>query len=226
MSKCYIAYGVLLLFLSGCSTKNEVNNPNISDMKTYYPITGIEPEISAWVPNSDYVFYFTRATLPALYIALNMFSHTKESFLYLERQAAYDNTYLPAHVQMLALGSSYEEAIQIFKNKVAQIQASHPDATYTFFVDDIRAELVVSLFFENGVSEDNVFLRLLSDGTQTYVTFKKSYGAANGETVWNRDLEAISNIYQQYKKIGRGVPLSILGAIVFRLFLLFHKMLF
>lgn len=204
MSKRYIACVILLLFLSGCSTKNEINSPNTNDLKTYYPITGVEPEISAWIPNSDYVFYFTRATLPALYIALNMFTHTKESFLYLERQATYDSSYLPAHVQMLALGASYEDAVQIFKNKVKELQASHPNATYTFFVDDIRAELIVSLFFENGVSKDNVLLRLLSDGTQTYMTFKKSYGAADSDIAWNSDIEAISNVYQQYKKIGGG----------------------
>lgn len=67
MKKYYIL--LVLMLMVGCSTIPSTSSGSVG--------LGTTPEFSDLVPTSDYVIYSDCATLPTLYMGINMMTHNK-----------------------------------------------------------------------------------------------------------------------------------------------------
>lgn len=90
----------------------------------------------------------------------------------------------PPHATYVPCPREYMK--EIFKQKILEINASNPNATFGFLTDDIRARLGHDFFVRLGISPSRVEVILLSDGTGTYNEFYKAFGdATKGKDAWN-----------------------------------------
>lgn len=155
-----------LVFTTACSIAP-------SSKKSSNPIgIGRIPNFSELAPNSDYVIYSDEATLPTLYMAINMLTHNKESYLWMGRSTL-DSSKLPSHITSLADDNA-------LRTKIAELNAANPSSTFTFYMNDLRLAKLQSLFYSQGISESRVRAVQLSDGSITYNEFTTVFGNAFG----------------------------------------------
>ena len=161
---------LLLLLVASCTVKENSTNP-IG--------IGTTPSLDSLVPTSDYVIYSDCATLPTLYIAINMLTHNKPSFMYMGRPNTIDTTKIPNHVTMMA----NDDAMRV---KIAEINNADPNATFTFYMNDLRIAKVFSHFYSQDIPTSRVKVVMLSDGTQTYNSFADNFSSQNAIKDWKK----------------------------------------
>ncbi|MGL5254813.1 MAG: hypothetical protein ACRC9L_07475 [Brevinema sp.] len=167
-------YSLLLFFtvLTGCSVA-----PDNVAIKF-----GSSPSIESLTPTSDYVIYSDEATLPTLYNALSFLSHNKPSLIWVGRAGTLDTSRFPSHVTSVASND-------VLRERIAQINKSNPNATFTFFMNDLRVAKIQRLFYSQGISSNRVRSVMLSDGTATYKNFSTSFKGAGSFSRWNYSKE-------------------------------------
>lgn len=156
-SKFFVSFSVL--FLGSCSVQS-TNKLNLGSM----------PALHELIPQSDYVIYSDCATLPTLYSAINMFTHNKESYIYMGRANTLDLSKLPSYVHSVS-------SVAAMRSKVAELNAKNPSATFTLYVNDARVAKVFSYFYSQGIGANRVKVVMLSDGTGTYKEFADYYSS-------------------------------------------------
>ena len=164
MKKIILCLG--LVFLTNCT------------IQSTNPIgIGTTPSLDSLVPTSDYVIYSDCATLPTLYIAINMLTHNKPSFMYMGRPNTIDITKIPDHVTMIANDDD-------MRLKIAELNVANPNATFTFYMNDLRIAKVFSHFYSQGIPASRVKVVMLSDGTGTYNSFAEQFSSQNAMKNW------------------------------------------
>lgn len=119
-SRVFISLFLMLSFIFSCSKDVSQDTGTSFDNLSF--------DFNNLTPTSDYVFYYDLATLPSLYIAINMFTHDKETYLYQARETI-DPAKVPSYVAVL-------DSPDDMKNKIAELHEKNPNATYTFYVLD------------------------------------------------------------------------------------------
>lgn len=161
--------------------------------KEIYPFTLQQSASPNYKTQPDYYFYATFGTMPALYAGLHLLSHDRPSYFFYERAETFDPTLLPPHATYVPCPREYMK--EIFKQKILEINASNPNATFGFLTDDIRARLGYDFFVRLGISPSRVEVTLLSDGTGTYNEFYKAFGdATKGKDAWNNYKQQIDGL--------------------------------
>lgn len=159
----------LCLFFLACSTA-----PSAPSAPSSNPIgVGRIPNFSELAPGSDYVIYSDEATLPTLYMSINMLTHNKESYFWMGRAGTLDLNKLPSRVESLASDDD-------LRTKIAELNAANPSSTFTFYMNDLRLAKLQSLFYSQGIPESRVRAVQLSDGSGTYNDFAIVFGNASG----------------------------------------------
>ncbi|MGL5253595.1 MAG: hypothetical protein ACRC9L_01005 [Brevinema sp.] len=162
----------LLIILSALATCSVVPNPVAISF-------GVSPTIEALLPISDYAIYTDEATLPTLYSSLTFLSHDKPSYFYSARAGAINTTRVPPHVKVLSSDAE-------LKDKIAELNATNPNSTFTFYMNDLRLAKLQMFFYSQGISADRVRAIMLSDGTATYAGFTDNYLSQDAFSKWNQ----------------------------------------
>ncbi|MGL5956647.1 MAG: hypothetical protein ACRC0X_08665, partial [Brevinema sp.] len=165
-----------LMFMASCSVSEPGNPLGI----------GSKPHFSYLVPKSDYVIYSDCATIPTLYSALHMVTHTKESYIFMGRAGTLDTKEFPTHVNSVA-------NVEAMREKIAELNRNNPKATFTLYMNDLRVAKIFKYFYSQGITEDRVTAVMLSDGTGTYAQWKNEFGKHSGWIFWQ-------NAQDTYKK--------------------------
>ena len=191
-----------IMFLANCSTQS-TNPIGI----------GTTPDFASLVPTSDYVIYYDNATLPTLYSAINMLTHTKPSYMYMGR-ASTIFTKKPSHVTMIE-GSATEvdgtdnddiaTADAAMIAKIKELNTLNPQATFTFYVNESRFSRVFNYFYRQGISKDRVRVVQISDGTLTYNNWAENFSGTGAFSAW-KGFEAKFN--EEFNKENSTEPLS------------------
>ncbi|MGL4676965.1 MAG: hypothetical protein ACRCWI_04775 [Brevinema sp.] len=166
----------LLIFIVSCSS-SQVGNP---------AGIGSKPNFADLIPKSDYVIYSDCATVPTLYAALHMQTHTIESYIFMGRTGTLDIQEFPPHVSSVA-------NVEEMRKKIAELNRNDPQATFTLYMNDLRVAKLFTYFYSQGISEDRVTAVMLSDGVGTYNEWKKVFGGTKGWNTWK-------NAQDTYKK--------------------------
>lgn len=155
--------------------------------------------------NGDYHFYFTMGTIPTLYAGMLTLAHEEESYMFYTRPSTFDGTKLPSHVNlfeydldMTAPTASNEvvmEACNWMKDKIEEINAKDPDATFCIYMDDLRSRISYYWFATRGIDLKRVKTTILSDGTGTYNIFYEQFGkSGEGERNWKKYASEINRL--------------------------------
>ena len=202
MKKFILCLGIM--FLANCSTQS-TNPIGI----------GTTPDFASLVPTSDYVIYYDNATLPTLYSAINMLTHTKESYIYMER-----GTIDPAKMRALGThikiinGSATAAGVNDGDHtiadpamiaKIKELNTLNPKATFTFYVNESRFSRVFNYFYRQGISKDRVRVVQISDGTLTYNNWAENFSGTGAFSAW-KGFEAKFN--EEFNKENSTEPLS------------------
>lgn len=133
--------------------------------------------------DADYYFYLTFATLPALYVGLDVFTHDKPSYVFYSRLQTYDPTLFPAHVTVLSPAGTGEASAsqqaamrEQMMARIRTLNDADPTAVFGLYVDDIRCRAGYEWFVAQGIDSARVRVSLLSDGTATYNNFYAYFG--------------------------------------------------
>ncbi len=178
-SKVFIALCLMLSFVYSCSSSDN------SKSATKEIFTGSNFEMLT--PTSDYVFYYDLATMPSLYVAISMLTHEIESYVYQGRDTI-DGSKVPSHVTML-------DSNDAMRDKISEIHAVDPNATYTFYVLDYQFARVATLFYNAGISRDKVDVVLLNDGTGTYVHWDTLFNISAGMDTYNEHKDTVEEVF-------------------------------
>lgn len=92
--------------------------------------------------------------------------------MYMGRPKTLDVTKMPNNVTMVANDRE-------MRVKIAELNKNNPQATFTFYMNDLRIAKAFSYFYSQGIHEDRVKVVMLSDGTGTYVNFNQAYGESS-----------------------------------------------
>jgi len=131
--------------------------------------------IGKLAPKSDYVVYTDVATLPTLYMGMNLLTHEIPSFMYLSRKNTINEEVLKNIAPHVTMMTNEEE----IKNKIAEINTQESNATFTYYVNDLRVSKAWIFFYSQGISPDRVKVVMIVDGTKSYVDFKNVYGTGS-----------------------------------------------
>jgi len=134
--------------------------------------------ISSDIPPSDeYNIHMHFGTLPTLYGATHLFSHTTPSYIFFSRKDTFDITKTPEHVQMFLEGPSNNDTIiSEAKKLVGKLNGESPDCVINFFIDDFRMMIAYYALLTNGIPESRFNITLVSDGGGTYgAAFTRNY---------------------------------------------------
>lgn len=161
--------------------------------KQLYPFTLQQSASPDHKTQPDYYFYATFGTMPALYAGLHLLSHDRPSYFFYERTGTFVSSQLPPHATHVPCPRENLKAV--FKEKILEINAQNPNATFGFLTDDIRARLGHDFFVRLGISPSRVEVTLLSDGTGTYNEFYKAFGdATKGKSAWDEYKKQIDGL--------------------------------
>ncbi len=172
---------LILSFACSCSSNYT------AEQSTQFGSSGFDFE--KLTPTSDYVFYYDLVTLPSLYIAINMLTHTKESYFFQDRTTIAPAE-VPSHVTLL----DSDEAV---KSKIEELHAANPNATYTFYVLDYQFVRVATLFYAAGISKDNVQVILLNDGTSTYEHWYALFNTITAMDSYNEYKSKVEEVFNE-----------------------------
>jgi hypothetical protein len=132
------------------------------------------------IPTTNYVIYLPWGTLPTLYSAIHMQLHNKPSFLWFYRDGTLDTEFLPSNVTLMGTPGD-RESLPLVRDKIAQIIATEPNASFTLFTDDMQSgRIALTMLVANGVKSGNYQVRILSDGSGTYNFYKNLFNVAGG----------------------------------------------
>lgn len=185
-------YLVILLTIVSCALRSNVDDPS-SPPPNGNQINlnlGAIPSFVSLVPNTDYVVYWDSATLPMLYMGIHMVTHNKPSLLIqgksivCNRQTLYQ---LPSHVTEV-----FSED-ELFR-EIQKITEKDSDATFTFYVNDLRNHRIEYFLMNNGIDQSRFRGVLITDGTASYTRFDERYNnndVTAGRTQWKDDLKLV-----------------------------------
>ncbi len=185
---------LLVVFMTSCSIYKSDNTIGM----------GTEIGFDLLVPTSDYVIYSDCATLPTLYIGIHMHTHSIESYMYMGR-ATLDTDKLPDHVTLVESGNTdIDASVEKMREKIAELHAENPDATYTLYANDLRAAKAFKYFYSQGISEDKVTVVLLSDGTMTYYQWAAKFSpSSTGMSTFSSGQNTYKNALKSPSNLGR-----------------------
>ena len=120
-------------------------------------------------PSDEYNIYMHFGTLPTLYAAAHVFSHTTPSYIYFSRKNTFDMDKMPAHVQLFARNeANNNNIIGAAKDLIRDINKEYPKAVFHFYVDDFRLMAAYYALLTNGIPESRFDITIFSDGGGTY----------------------------------------------------------
>ncbi len=184
LSRVFISLCLMLSFVYSCSSSDSGSQKTAAKKDIF---TGANFDLLT--PTSDYVFYYDLATMPSLYIAISMLTHDKESYVYQGRETI-NPSKVPSHVNMLDNNEAMQE-------KIKELHAANPDATYTFYVLDYQFARVATFFYSAGISRDNVDVVLLNDGTETYVHWHTLFNVDTGLDTYNEYKDTVEELFSE-----------------------------
>ena len=125
---------------------------------------------------SHYDFYITLGTMPTLYATLNAYAEQNpNTYMWFYRGNTISYMYSAPFInyfptQSVTNANSAIDYGQI-RNKVKEILAKDPGATFHLYCDDLRVRFIADIFVYAGVDFEDLDITLLSDGTGTYSLF-------------------------------------------------------
>jgi hypothetical protein len=149
-------------------------------------------------PSDEYNIYMHFGTLPTLYAATHIFTHTTPSYLFFSRQDTFDISKMPKHVQVF-LESTANNDLIISKARelVHDINSKSPASVINFFVDDFRLMVAYYALLTNGIPESRFNITLFSDGGGTYgASFTRNYADSFHYTMSINDIQQSFNVKQ------------------------------
>lgn len=180
-SRVFISLFLMLSFIFSCSKDVSQDTGTSFDNLSF--------DFNNLTPTSDYVFYYDLATLPSLYIAINMFTHDKETYLYQARETI-DPAKVPSYVAVL-------DSPDDMKNKIAELHEKNPNATYTFYVLDNQFAWAVTLFYSIGIKNDNIKVVLLNDGKGTYKDWADLFNTTMAFNTFNEYKTRVDDVFDR-----------------------------
>lgn len=130
----------------------------------------------------EYDFYMTLGTLPTLYATLNAYEEKNpNTYMWFYRGNTISYEYTAEHIHYFSTQSQnngYSEInYTIIRDKIKEIMAADPKASFNLYCDDLRVAFVLQ-FVYCGIEFEDLDVVLLSDGTGTYDLFKAQTDAA------------------------------------------------
>ncbi len=169
-SSVFILLLLILSFVLSCGS-------NDTKKDAAAPFDNLSFDFNQLTPTSDYVFYYDLATLPSLYIAINILTHDRETYMY-QARTTIDPEKVPSYVTVL-------EDNDAMQDKIKELYAANPNATYTFYVLDSQFARVATFFYSIGIKKENVKVVLLNDGKGTYEHWANLFNKGTATEVYN-----------------------------------------
>ena len=133
------------------------------------------------------------ATVPVTIYSLSYPTYTNNysipTIFYLERGEAWDYSHLPENTYAIPLYTAEE----LKKNNndqgdytartaeyVKELHSLNGNSKFNFYLNDMWCEAWVAAVYPNGIPEDNITLKLLSDGTWSYSWFNGLFNTPTG----------------------------------------------
>ncbi|WP_092319766.1 hypothetical protein [Brevinema andersonii] len=119
-----------------------------------------------------------------------MVTHTKPSLLIQGKSITANRKtlyHLPSHVTEV-----FSED-ELFR-EIQKITETNPDATFTFYVNDLRNHRIEYFLMNNGIDQSRFQGVLITDGTASYTRFDQRYNKETGGTQWNNDLQLVKSL--------------------------------
>ena len=143
-----------------------------------------------------YDFYITLGTLPTLYATLNAYTEQNpNTYMWFYRGNTISYMYSAPYInyfptQSVTNAYSAIDYAQI-RDKVEEILAKEPNATFHLYCDDLRVRFISDIFVYAGVDFEDLQVTLLSDGTGTYSIFDGLDNAkwASQPATWQSELQ-------------------------------------
>lgn len=140
-----------------------------------------------------YNIYYMSATLPALYAALDMATNNYPTVMMGSRANTIDFSCYGDRVIFNGYDANGTGALTQPKRYVASIAAADPYSYFRFFCTDLRHQLEIRVFKENGITDERYDVTMCSDGTASY-TGMFPYGAENTYDLWAANKNAYTNL--------------------------------
>jgi len=138
----------------------------------------------------EYNISFLNGTYPVLVYSLKIDEITQDgeipTFVYLERNAAYNWQKLPENVYTIptvskekSIMGDFHEMRNIYSDYIKTLYDLNPYSKFNFYLVDNYCELLLEFAYANNIPEENWSATLLSDGAGTAFFLSSTFGVDN-----------------------------------------------
>ncbi|MDR1138730.1 MAG: hypothetical protein LBK70_02515 [Clostridiales bacterium] len=147
----------------------------------------------------------TFASLPPLYAVLANLDHNEPVYVYNDRVNTFDIDKMPSNWHKIidfGLSSGEDGMRQVAEATLQLVQniiRYNPQATFRYYVDDLRVLLPLYVFETAGISMDRVSIVMLSDGTYSYNSALTKFLGQDGVDNWSVVYQELNDYIAKFR---------------------------